>query len=289
MLGDQQVTGARDRQELSDTLDDAEQEVLEDVVHDACRSGDVRALELSKQRLACGGVATRSMGSTRRKIGANDTQNAERVRVLRIHFTARSTEGRALTSTTEVDFFGLRRLRGAVGRGRDRARDRLRRVPRAHEPRADPAARASRGGAVVARPDSSARVRRAHDVANARGARRVLGVLVELRDVGGEERARRQAARADPRRAPVGADPGLHLDHRRILFHARARPCDRRRDGRDLRDLHEPGLEHGVQRLSVLRTVPSNSAKPRIRFISRRGCGSGSSRCRSRCPRSSGT
>ena len=64
----------------------------------------------------------------------------------------------------------------AVGRRRDRARDRLRRVPREHEPRAARAARSSRGRAAVTRPVAPAGIRAAHHAAHVRRARRLAGV-----------------------------------------------------------------------------------------------------------------
>ena len=170
------------------------------------------------------------------------------VYVPRVH-----TEAGLLSSTREVDFFGLRRLNatpwdlvaivlviGLVAFLARTSRELL--EPLAHLEAVplslDP----------IHLPEYAARTTLRMLAALAVS----LAVLVELRDLGREERARRQAARADPRRAPVGADPGLHLDHGRVLLDARARPRDRRRARRDLRDLHEPGLEHGVQRLPVL-------------------------------------
>ena len=58
-------------------------------------------------------------------------------------------------------------------------------------------------------------------------------------------------AYSHPRHPAVGADPRLHLDHRRVLPVAVPGQRAGRRIRGDLRDLHQPGLEHGVQLLPV--------------------------------------
>ena len=80
---------------------------------------------------------------------------------------------------------------------------------------------------------------------------RVAPVHVHLRDVGGQEPSRRARAPAAPRHPPVGADPGLPLGHRRVLHVAGARAGPGRRMRGRVRDLHQSGLEHGLQLLPV--------------------------------------
>ena len=63
-----------------------------------------------------------------------------------------------------------------------------------------------------------------------------------------------------------------------------------RRVRRDLRHLHQPGLEHGVQLLPVAAHRADRTARGRgILPALAPGCASGGSRCRSPCRRSSGT
>ena len=83
---------------------------------------------------------------------------------------------------------------------------------------------------------------------------------------------------------------GFHFDHQRVLPVAGAGRVLGARIRGDLRHLHQPGLEHGVQLLPVAahRADASSSRRP-SRSGCRRGCGSGSWRCRSPCRRWSGT
>ena len=64
------------------------------------------------------------------------------------------------------------------------------------------------------------------------------------------------------------------------------RPRARRRIRGDLRDLHQPGLEHGVQLLPVAahRAGAISTRPPRSFQLHAVACASGGSRCRSRCP-----
>ena len=97
-------------------------------------------------------------------------------------------------------------------------------------------------------------------------------------------------AGAAARHPAIGADPRLHLGDRRVLHVAGARPragCGIRGD---LRDFHQPGLEHGFQLLSVAAHGAGRAARgvARVPAFSR-GCASGGWKCRSRCRSSSGT
>ena len=113
-----------------------------------------------------------------------------------------------------------------------------------------------------------------------------LSLLVHLHlcDAGGEEQAGRTHPRSAARYPAIGADPGLHLGHRRVLHGARSRARAGRRIRGDLRDFHQPGLEHGVQLLPVA-AHGADRARSRRRAISgsARGCRSGASTCRSPC------
>ena len=96
-------------------------------------------------------------------------------------------------------------------------------------------------------PEYAARTTLAH--AHRHGA--VAAVHLHLCDARRQEQTGRTAARSAARHPAVGADPRLHLHHRRVLHGARAGPRARRRIRRDFRDFHQPSLEHGVQLLSI--------------------------------------
>ena len=68
--------------------------------------------------------------------------------------------------------------------------------------------------------------------------------------LGGQERTRRELADPPAGHPPIGAHPGVHFGDGRLLHVAGAGARSRRRIRRDLRDLHQPGVEHGVQLLS---------------------------------------
>ncbi len=139
-------------------------------------------------------------------------------------------------------------------------------------------------------PIASARVRGTHHVSHAGGAVALAGVHPDLRHLGGQERAGRQAAGTHPGYPAIGADSGFHFRDGGVLHVAGARPGARRRIRRDLRHIHQPGLEHGIQLLSVpAHDSDRTHRKRRSRSGCRRGCASGSWRCRSACRRSSGT
>ncbi len=103
----------------------------------------------------------------------------------------------------------------------------------------------------LARSRQPARIRAAHHAAHARGDGRLAGVHAGLRHAGGQEPPRRHGAGADPRHPAVGAGARLHLVYGDLLPGADPEPRGRRRAGRDLRDLHQPGLEHDLQLLPV--------------------------------------
>ena len=100
----------------------------------------------------------------------------------------------------------------------------------------------------------------------------------------------RSGARSHPaaRHPPVGPDAGVSLLHGTSSW-AFSRPRARRRVRGDLRDLHSPGLEHGVQLLPVAAHRSVRPRRGRAQFQFSGGSVSGGSRCRSRCPGSSGT
>ena len=81
----------------------------------------------------------------------------------------------------------------------------------------------------------------------------VLSLLVHfyLRDPRGQEQAGGTAAGPASRHPSIGADPWVHFHHHRVLHGARAGPCSWRRIRGDLRDFHQPSLEHGIQLLSI--------------------------------------
>ncbi len=86
-------------------------------------------------------------------------------------------------------------------------------------------------------------------VPDVRGA----GVLDAVRDRvrlrGGQEPARRTRPHPGARRAPVRAGAGLPVGHRDRVHRAVPGQPARPRVSRHLRHLHEPGLEHDLQRL----------------------------------------
>src|ERR1700761_419735 len=105
--------------------------------------------------------------------------------------------------------------------------------------------------AGIARSTQSAGICRAHDAAHAVGDGAVAYLHLYIRDPGGAEQTGRAVADSATRHSAIGADSRLYLDHSRLLFGARARPRARGQIRRDFRDLHQPGLEHGLQLLSV--------------------------------------
>ena len=78
-----------------------------------------------------------------------------------------------------------------------------------------------------------------------------LVFTLHLRDLGGQKPARRIAARSPARHPAIGADSGLHFDHGGVLPVAGAGTDFRRGTRGRVRDLHQPGLEHGLQLLPV--------------------------------------
>ena len=104
---------------------------------------------------------------------------------------------------------------------------------------------------TVARSAQSARICRAHHAAHAdrHGGCRSFSPSPMRR---WPPRTNAPSAPRPAARYPaIGADPRLHLGHGGVLHGAGARARAGRRIRRDLRDFHQPGLEHGVQLLSV--------------------------------------
>src|SRR3982075_2677020 len=105
------------------------------------------------------------------------------------------------------------------------------------------AAVAARNNAAVARSDSFAGIRGTHDVPHVGRARPLAGVHPDLRDLGGQERAGRQAVGADPGYSAIGPDPGLHFHYRRVLHvvgSGKGAGCGIRGH---LRYIHQPSVE----------------------------------------------
>ena len=108
----------------------------------------------------------------------------------------------------------------------------------------------------------------------------LAGVHADLRDLGGEERARRQAAGAHPRHSAVGADSGFHFHYKRVLPVAGARAgCSAPNSWRS--SPFSPARPGTWRSASISRCAPSrpSSSRPPSRSGCRRGCASGSSRC----------
>ena len=76
-------------------------------------------------------------------------------------------------------------------------------------------------------------------------------VHLHLCPAGGQKPAGRADHDPGARHPAVGADPGLPVVHRRVLHEPVPRPGAGAGAGGDLRHLHQPGLEHGVQLLPV--------------------------------------
>ena len=151
----------------------------------------------------------------------------------------------------------------------------------------------SRHGRAAARPQRTgdrprlfepALLRAAHDAAHVRGAGGFAGVHLHLCDARGEKPARRNGADPGARHPPVGADPRIPFLHGDVF----PRALPRQRAGRGMRggfrDLHQPGLEHGLFVLPIAahgaRTI---STKWRADCASRDGRDSGSSKRPSPC------
>ena len=105
--------------------------------------------------------------------------------------------------------------------------------------------------AGVAGARQSAGIRRTHDAAHAAGVGVFAHLHLHLCHACRQEPACRSPAGAAARYPAIGADPRLHFGDGRVLHVARARPRAGRRICGDLRDLHQPGLEHGLQLLPV--------------------------------------
>ena len=94
-------------------------------------------------------------------------------------------------------------------------------------------------------------LRAAHDLAHVHRARVLVAVHLHLRDARGEKPACRDGDDPTARRAAIGADPRLPRLSRGVLRQPLPRLRRGLRGGLHLRDLHEPGLEHGVLVLPV--------------------------------------
>ena len=139
----------------------------------------------------------------------------------------------------------------ALGRAGIHRGHRLDRIPRRDRARPVRAADPTRGLAALARSRPSAGVRGADHLPHARSAARFAGLHADVRNLGREERARGKTPGTHTRHFTVGADSRFHFHYKRIFPVARAGTRARGRIRGDLRHLHQPGLEHGVQLLSV--------------------------------------
>ena len=146
-----------------------------------------------------------------------------------------------------------------------------------------PAAALARYRSHHARLRLPALLRPAHDAAHVPGARRVAPLHADLCDPRGQEPSGRGGSDPVARRPAVSADPRLPVLHGHVLPEPVPGQRPRRRDGRHLRHLHEPGLEHGLFVLPVAAHGPVGSGRGFRRvFGCRPGRSSGSSRHPSR-------
>ena len=104
-------------------------------------------------------------------------------------------------------------------------------------------------------------LRVAHGIEDVCRARRLARVHLHLCDASGQEPAGGDGADPGARHPAVGADPGLSVVHRDVLSRPLSRKYFRRGTGRDLCDLHQPGLEHGLFPLPVAADRPARSRR----------------------------
>ena len=182
------------------------------------------------------------------------------------------------------------RVHLALGRARLHRRDRPDRLPGRGCTGLVRAADPARGLAPVAGSRAFAGICRAHHIAHARGALPVAGLYSDIRNLGRQERACRQAAGAHSRHFAVRTHPGFHIDYKRLLPVAGARARARSGICGDLRHIHQSSLEYGVQLLSIAaHGADANSSRRPNPSGCRLGCGSGSWRFRSACRHWCGT
>jgi hypothetical protein len=120
--------------------------------------------------------------------------------------------------------------------------------------------RRAQGAGGLARSGQPAAIRAAHDPAYAGGNGRLTAVYHHVWDARRQEPSCRTRPRPTPRHLSIGAGAGLHFLYRRLLHVPLSGPGCRRRSRGDLRDLHEPSLEHDIQLLSV---AAHRAARPR--------------------------
>ena len=133
-------------------------------------------------------------------------------------------------------------------------------------------------------------LRAANNDAHVRGPRRVAAVHLHLRPARRQKPPPGAGDDPDPGHPAVGPDPGLPVIHHCLLHEPVPRP--RRRAGvrRDFRDLHQSGLEHGVQLLPVADHHPQRplGVHPQLP-ADRLAAVLAGWRCRSPCPAWCGT
>src|ERR1700722_14873454 len=143
------------------------------------------------------------------------------------------------------------RPRVSLGRAGVHRRDRVDRFFGRSVARPVRAVVAARSDAALARSDSFAGICRPPDVSHAGRSRPLAAIPPDIRRLGGQERARRQAAGAHSRYFAVGADPRFHFRDGRVLHVPGSGTGARRRIRGHLCHIHQPSLEHGLQLLSV--------------------------------------
>ena len=129
--------------------------------------------------------------------------------------------------------------------------------------RDDLPAQRARNSRPVARLLESPLLWAAHDAAHVRGDHCLAAVHIHLRNARGQKPARGNGADSTAGRFAVGAHPGLPVLHGHFFPSAFSRLDARRRMRGDFRDLHQPGLEHGLLLLSVLAQRPARSGRSR--------------------------
>ena len=152
------------------------------------------------------------------------------------------------------------------------------------------AARGPGNPAGIARPQELAAIRASDHAQDVRRAGLLAPVHVPGRAARRQEQKGRARHHPGARYSAIRAGAGLSHLHRDLLHEPVSGQRAWRGTGRDLRDLHEPGLEHDVLVLSV---ADHRSARPRRSDQAFQAfglaCASGSSKRPSRCRASSGT
>jgi len=97
----------------------------------------------------------------------------------------------------------------------------------------------------------------ANDAANVGGFGRILDVHLHLLDAGSQESPRRDGADSPPRCPAIRAGARLSVLHGGLLRRTLSRQCAWGGACRHLRDLYQPGVEHGLQLFSGAEDHPT--------------------------------